>query len=28
VDDGTLVANGYLLSAETVLALERLDSRR
>jgi len=25
VDDGTLVANGYLLSAETVLALERLD---
>jgi len=24
-DDGTLVANGYLLSAETVLALERLD---
>jgi alpha-beta hydrolase superfamily lysophospholipase len=25
VDDGTLVANGYLLSAETVEALERLD---
>jgi alpha-beta hydrolase superfamily lysophospholipase len=26
--DGTLVANGYLLSAETVLALERLDLQK